>query len=84
MTICTFNARTLGSEAPVDDLIMPAIKIKYDFIGLPETKRQHLCGFVPALTWFIAYAPTFGYDGKEVEVFYVELETFYKEDPSTR
>ncbi|VDP30315.1 unnamed protein product [Heligmosomoides polygyrus] len=45
-------------------------------IGRLRLKR---CDFVTALTVFAAHAPTFEYDDKEVEAFYVELE-FYKED----
>ncbi|WKX90251.1 hypothetical protein Q1695_009248 [Nippostrongylus brasiliensis] len=37
MTICTYNARTLASDASVEDLMMQARKIKYDVIGLTET-----------------------------------------------
>ncbi|VDO62031.1 unnamed protein product [Heligmosomoides polygyrus] len=39
--IKTYNARTLASEASVEDLVMQARKIKYDVIGLPETRRHH-------------------------------------------
>ncbi|KAK6735635.1 hypothetical protein RB195_018697 [Necator americanus] len=38
MTICTYNARTLASEAAIEDLMMQAKKIKYDVIGLTETR----------------------------------------------
>ncbi|VDP48751.1 unnamed protein product [Heligmosomoides polygyrus] len=41
MTICTYNARTLASEAYVEDLMMQAKKIKYDVIGLTEKRRHH-------------------------------------------
>ncbi|ETN83117.1 hypothetical protein NECAME_07587 [Necator americanus] len=41
MTICTYNARTLASEAAVEDLMMQARKIMYDVIGLTETRRRH-------------------------------------------
>ncbi|VDP08082.1 unnamed protein product [Heligmosomoides polygyrus] len=117
----------------VEDLMMQARKIKYDVIGLTETRRHHplhaaydsgeelflgtcdsrgvggvgvlvnthlamnidsyeslttrigrlrlkRCGSVPALTVFVAYAPTSDYDDEEVEAFYVELEKFYKGD----
>ncbi|KAK6739429.1 hypothetical protein RB195_008113 [Necator americanus] len=40
MTICTYNARTLASEAAIEDLIMKSKKIKYDIIGLTETRRN--------------------------------------------
>ncbi|VDO50164.1 unnamed protein product [Haemonchus placei] len=40
MAICNFNARTLASEACTEDLMMQARKIKYDVIGLTETRRQ--------------------------------------------
>uniref|UniRef100_A0A7I4YYW7 Endo/exonuclease/phosphatase domain-containing protein n=1 Tax=Haemonchus contortus TaxID=6289 RepID=A0A7I4YYW7_HAECO len=40
MAICTFNARTLASEACKEDLMMQARKIKYDVIGLIETRRH--------------------------------------------
>ncbi|VDO74272.1 unnamed protein product [Heligmosomoides polygyrus] len=37
MTICTHNARTLASEASVEDLMIQARKIKHDVIGLTVT-----------------------------------------------
>ncbi|XGW10366.1 hypothetical protein V3C99_012118 [Haemonchus contortus] len=40
MTICTSNARTLASEACIEDLMMQARKIKYDVIGMTETSRR--------------------------------------------
>ncbi|KAK6758448.1 hypothetical protein RB195_015956 [Necator americanus] len=108
MAICTYNARTLTSEATIEYLMMQAKKIKYDVIGLTETRRRHplnavyetgeemflgtcdsrgvggvvntrtaknidsfeqlttrigrlrmrRCGPTPALTIFVAYAPT--------------------------
>ncbi|KAK6742275.1 hypothetical protein RB195_009874 [Necator americanus] len=39
MTICTYNARTLTSDAAIEDLIMRARKISNEIIGLIETKR---------------------------------------------
>ncbi|KAK6733873.1 hypothetical protein RB195_017563 [Necator americanus] len=133
MAICTYNARTLASEAAIEDLMMQAKKIKYDVIGLTETRRRHplnavyetgeelflgtcdsrgvggvgvlintsmakntdsfeqlmtqigrlrmrRCGPTPALTIFVAYAPTSGYEEEEVEAFYMDLEKFYRED----
>ncbi|ETN84261.1 hypothetical protein NECAME_06949 [Necator americanus] len=118
MAICTYNARTLASEAAIEDLMMQAKKIKYDVIGLTETRRRHplnavyetgeelflgtcdsrgvggvgvlvnttmaknidsfeqltirigrlrmrRCGSTPALTIFVAYAPTSSYDEEE-------------------
>ncbi|ETN79172.1 hypothetical protein NECAME_18158 [Necator americanus] len=41
MKICTYNARTLASEATIEDLMMQAKKIKYDVIGLTGTRRRH-------------------------------------------
>ncbi|KAK6743387.1 hypothetical protein RB195_010567 [Necator americanus] len=46
MAICTYNARTLASEAAIEDLMMQAKKIKYDVIGLTETRRRHLLNAV--------------------------------------
>ncbi|EYC46115.1 hypothetical protein Y032_0407g910 [Ancylostoma ceylanicum] len=133
MTICTFNARTLASEASIEDLMVQARKIRYDVIGLTETRRHRplnatfdtgeelflgtcdsrgvggvgvlvntnlamnidsfeqlttrigrlrlrRCGSTPAVTVFIAYAPTFSYDEDEIEAFYMVLEKFYRED----
>ena len=133
MAICTYNARTLASEAAIEDLMMQAKKIKYDVIGLTETRRRHplnavyetgeelflgtcdsrgvggvgvlvnssmaknidsfeqpttrigllrmrRCGPTPALTIFVAYAPTSSYEEEEVEAFYMDLEKFYRED----
>ncbi|KAK6762010.1 hypothetical protein RB195_022924 [Necator americanus] len=39
--ICTYNARTLASEAAIEDLMMQTRKFKYDVIGLIETRRRH-------------------------------------------
>ncbi|ETN77762.1 hypothetical protein NECAME_10825 [Necator americanus] len=39
MTICTNNACTFASEAAIEDLMMQTKKIKYDVIGLTETRR---------------------------------------------
>ncbi|KAK6730178.1 hypothetical protein RB195_006938 [Necator americanus] len=133
MAICTYNARTLASEAAIQDLMMQAKKIKYDVTGLTETRRRHplnavyetgeelflgtcdsrgvggvgvlvntsmaknidsfeqlttrigrlrmkRCGPTPALTIFVAYAPTSSYEEEEVEAFYMDLEKFYRED----
>ncbi|KAK6735223.1 hypothetical protein RB195_018415 [Necator americanus] len=41
MTICNYNACTLASEAAIENLMMQAKKIKYDVIGLTETRRRH-------------------------------------------
>ncbi|KAK6735919.1 hypothetical protein RB195_018901 [Necator americanus] len=41
MAICTYNARTLASETAIEDLMMQAKKIKYDVIGLTETRPRH-------------------------------------------
>ncbi|EYB89992.1 hypothetical protein Y032_0224g2696 [Ancylostoma ceylanicum] len=40
MTICTFNALTLVSEASIEDLMVQARKISCDVIGLTETRRH--------------------------------------------
>ncbi|ETN72301.1 hypothetical protein NECAME_04478 [Necator americanus] len=115
MTICTYNARTLASEAAIEGLMMQAKKIKHDVIGLTGTRRgrplnavyetgeelflgacdsrgvggvgvlvntsmtknidsfeqlttpigrlrKRRCGPIPALTIFVAYAPTSSYE----------------------
>ncbi|KAK6755689.1 hypothetical protein RB195_014212 [Necator americanus] len=106
MKICTHNARTLASEAAIEDLMMQAKKIKYDEHATVEVLvelaswytsmaknidsfeqlttrigrlRMRRCGPTPALTIFVAYAPTSSYD-QEVEAFYMDLEKFYRED----
>ncbi|ETN73717.1 hypothetical protein NECAME_00806 [Necator americanus] len=38
---CTYNARTLASDAAIEDLMIRARKIKYDVIGLTETRQRH-------------------------------------------
>ncbi|KAK6735401.1 hypothetical protein RB195_018550 [Necator americanus] len=40
MTICTYNARTLASEAAIENLMMQTKNIKYEVIGLTETRRR--------------------------------------------
>ncbi|ETN79339.1 hypothetical protein NECAME_18144 [Necator americanus] len=132
MAVCTYNALTLASEAAIQGLMMQAKKIKYDVIGLTETRRRHplnavyetgeelllgtcdsrgvggvgvlvnmrtaknidsfeqlttrigrlrmrRCGPTPALTIFVAYAPTSSYE-EEVEAFNMDLEKCYRED----
>ncbi|KAE9412472.1 hypothetical protein Angca_003828, partial [Angiostrongylus cantonensis] len=41
VTICTYNARTLTSESSIEDLHMQARMIRYNVIGLAETRRRH-------------------------------------------
>uniref|UniRef100_A0A0K0D0W3 Endo/exonuclease/phosphatase domain-containing protein n=1 Tax=Angiostrongylus cantonensis TaxID=6313 RepID=A0A0K0D0W3_ANGCA len=41
MTICTYNARTLASASSIEDLLMQATMIRYDVVGLAETRRRH-------------------------------------------
>ncbi|KAL6734414.1 hypothetical protein Aduo_004956 [Ancylostoma duodenale] len=38
------------------------------------------CGSMPAVTIFVAYAPTSGYNEEEVEAFSMDSEKFYRED----
>ncbi|KAK6764696.1 hypothetical protein RB195_024863 [Necator americanus] len=42
--------------------------------------RMRRCGPTPALTIFVAYAPTSSHEEEEVEAFYMDLEKFYRED----
>ncbi|EYC26918.1 hypothetical protein Y032_0009g426 [Ancylostoma ceylanicum] len=42
--------------------------------------RLQRCGSAPAVTVFVAYAPTSSYDEDEIEAFYMDLENFYRED----
>ncbi|XGW33883.1 hypothetical protein V3C99_017959 [Haemonchus contortus] len=37
-------------------------------------------GSIPALTIFVAYAPTSSYEEEELEAFYMDLEKLYRED----
>uniref|UniRef100_A0A7I4Z8H6 Endo/exonuclease/phosphatase domain-containing protein n=1 Tax=Haemonchus contortus TaxID=6289 RepID=A0A7I4Z8H6_HAECO len=39
MAICTLNARKLASEVRIEDLMTQARNIKYDVIGLTDTRR---------------------------------------------
>ncbi|XP_055965733.1 uncharacterized protein LOC130019155 [Sorex fumeus] len=40
MIVCTFNARTLASDASIEDLMVQARMIKYGIIVLTETRRH--------------------------------------------
>ncbi|EYC12259.1 hypothetical protein Y032_0048g1692 [Ancylostoma ceylanicum] len=42
--------------------------------------RLRRCGLTPAVTVFIAYAPTSSYHEDEIEASYMDLEKFYRED----
>ncbi|KIH43257.1 hypothetical protein ANCDUO_26742 [Ancylostoma duodenale] len=42
--------------------------------------RLRRCGSIPAVTIFVAYAPTPSYDNEEIEAFYMDLEKFYRGD----
>ncbi|VDM61802.1 unnamed protein product [Angiostrongylus costaricensis] len=37
---CTYNARTLASECSIDDFLMQARRVRYDVIGLAETRGR--------------------------------------------
>uniref|UniRef100_A0A7I4Z5D5 Endo/exonuclease/phosphatase domain-containing protein n=1 Tax=Haemonchus contortus TaxID=6289 RepID=A0A7I4Z5D5_HAECO len=85
MAICTFEARTLASEACNEDLMMQARNVKNDVIGLTETRRHRPLHAVfetgmRSLTRFVAYAPTSSYEEEEVEAFCIDLERIYRED----
>ncbi|VDM58395.1 unnamed protein product [Angiostrongylus costaricensis] len=41
VTICTYNARTLASESLLEELLMQTRRIRYDVIGLAETRSRH-------------------------------------------
>ncbi|VDM52093.1 unnamed protein product [Angiostrongylus costaricensis] len=41
VTICTYNASTLASESSIEDLLMQTRRIKYDVIGLAETRQRY-------------------------------------------
>uniref|UniRef100_A0A0K0D099 Endo/exonuclease/phosphatase domain-containing protein n=1 Tax=Angiostrongylus cantonensis TaxID=6313 RepID=A0A0K0D099_ANGCA len=41
VTICTYNVRTLACELWIEDLLKQARRIRYDIIGLSETRRRH-------------------------------------------
>ncbi|KAK6762868.1 hypothetical protein RB195_023536 [Necator americanus] len=42
--------------------------------------RMRRCGPTPALTIFVACAPTSRYEEEEVEASYMDVEKFYRED----
>ncbi|VDO27394.1 unnamed protein product [Haemonchus placei] len=42
--------------------------------------RLRRCGSIPALTIFVAYAPTSSYEEEQMEAFYKDLERLYRED----
>ncbi|EYC20500.1 hypothetical protein Y032_0021g246 [Ancylostoma ceylanicum] len=42
--------------------------------------RLRRCGSTPALTVFVAYAPTSSYNEDEIEAIYMDKEKFYRED----
>ncbi|KAK6761514.1 hypothetical protein RB195_022545 [Necator americanus] len=56
--------------------------VNIDSFEQPTTRigriQMRRCGPTPALTIFVAYAPTPSYEG--VEAFYRNLEKFYRED----
>ncbi|XGW16332.1 hypothetical protein V3C99_001638 [Haemonchus contortus] len=95
MAICTFNARTLASEACVEDLVMQARKITYDVIGLTETRRYRPLHATPETgeELFLGTCDSGGVPNnlrclrtmmneneEELEAFYVGLEKLYRED----
>uniref|UniRef100_A0A0K0DHK5 Endo/exonuclease/phosphatase domain-containing protein n=1 Tax=Angiostrongylus cantonensis TaxID=6313 RepID=A0A0K0DHK5_ANGCA len=41
VAICAYNARTLASDPSIEGLLMQARMIRYDVIGLAETRRRH-------------------------------------------
>ncbi|KIH67697.1 hypothetical protein ANCDUO_01970 [Ancylostoma duodenale] len=49
-------------------------------MNIDSRLRLRRCVSIPALTIFVAYAPTSSYDDEEIEAFYMDLEKFYRED----
>ncbi|XGW34706.1 hypothetical protein V3C99_018593 [Haemonchus contortus] len=79
MAICTFNALTLASEACIEDLMMQARKVKYDVIGLTETRRHrplHVV-FGSGEELFLGTCDSRGV-GCDLERLYREDHTFFK------
>ncbi|ETN84258.1 hypothetical protein NECAME_06946 [Necator americanus] len=58
-------------------IIVDSFKQLTSRIGRLRMKR---CGSTPVLIIFIAYAPTSSYEEEEVKAFYMDLDTFYRED----
>ncbi|EYC35419.1 hypothetical protein Y032_1058g3512 [Ancylostoma ceylanicum] len=79
ITVCIFNARTLASEASIENLMIQAKKIRYEVIGLTETRRhgplnatfdtEKNCFSESATvkTWYRRHADIFTVDAKSLD-----------------
>ncbi|EYC14088.1 hypothetical protein Y032_0042g710 [Ancylostoma ceylanicum] len=61
-------------------LVNTNLAMNIDSFEQLTTRRLRRCRSTPAVTVFIAYAPTSSYDEDEIEAFYMDLEKFYRED----
>ncbi|KAK6735253.1 hypothetical protein RB195_018435 [Necator americanus] len=77
----TCDSRGVGG---VDVLVNTSMAKNIDSFEQLTTRigrlRMRRCGPTPALTIFVAYAPTSSYDEEEVEAFFIDLEKFYRKD----
>ncbi|VDM55491.1 unnamed protein product [Angiostrongylus costaricensis] len=77
----TCDSRGVGS---VGVLVNTSLTINADSFEQLTTRigrlRLKRCGSTPALTIFVAYAPTLNYDEDEDEAYYMDLEELYRED----
>ncbi|KAK6736939.1 hypothetical protein RB195_019559 [Necator americanus] len=82
---CTYNARTLASEAAIEDLMMQARKNECDVIGLTETRRRHPLNAVYETREevFLGICDSRGLlqaTKKKESKLSMDLEKFYRED----
>ncbi|KAK6729243.1 hypothetical protein RB195_006346 [Necator americanus] len=77
----TFGSRGVGGVGvPVNTSMAKNIDYFEQLTSRIGSLRMRRCGATPALTIFVAYAPTSSYEEEEVEAFYMDLEKFYRED----
>ncbi|VDM64594.1 unnamed protein product [Angiostrongylus costaricensis] len=71
-----------GGVGGVGVLPNPSFSMNTDSLEQLTTRIRRLRlrrrGPIPALIIFVIYAPTSNYDEKEIEVFYINLEKFYR------
>ncbi|KAK6741372.1 hypothetical protein RB195_009303 [Necator americanus] len=66
--ICSYNARTLASEAAIEDLMMQAKKIRCDVYGLTDTRRHPLNAVYETRELFLETCESRGVGGDGVPI----------------
>ncbi|VDM53914.1 unnamed protein product [Angiostrongylus costaricensis] len=77
----TWHGRGVGGISVLVSICLPRNVDSFTQLATGMGRlRLKQCGSITASTIFVVYPPTSVYDEDEVEAFYMDLETFHRED----